>query len=90
MFHTDKGTEFIERKLKKFLIKGTYNIRFFTTHNETKAWFRKKKTVERFIRTLKGKMWKYFTAKNMLKYREILQKSVKSYNHSRHRSIETG
>ena len=32
-------------------------------------------------------MWKYFTAKNTLKYVDILQKLVKSYNHSRHRSI---
>jgi hypothetical protein len=43
--------------------------------------------VERFNRTLKTKMWKYFTANNMLKYVDILQKLVKSYNHSRHRSI---
>ena len=32
-------------------------------------------------------MWKYFTANNTLKYIGILQKLVKSYNHSRHRSI---
>ncbi len=80
MFHTDKGTEFINRKFQKFL--KEHNIRLFTTHNETKA-----SIVERFNRTLKGKMWKCFTAKNTLKYVDILQKLVKSYNHSRHRSI---
>ena len=32
-------------------------------------------------------MWKYFTAKNTLKYMDVLQKLVYSYNHSRHRSI---
>ena len=32
-------------------------------------------------------MWKYFTANNTLKYIDILQKLVKSYNSSRHRSI---
>ena len=32
-------------------------------------------------------MWKHFTANNTLKYVDILQKLVKSYNHSRHRSI---
>jgi hypothetical protein len=33
-------------------------------------------------------MWKYFTAKNTtLKYVDILQKLVKSDNHSRHRTI---
>ena len=50
----------------------------FTTHNETKA-----SIVERFNRTLKGKMWKCFTANNTLKYIDILQKLVKSYNSSR-------
>ena len=70
----------MNRKFQTFLKK--HNIRFFTTQNETKA-----SIVERFNRTLKTKMWKYFTAKNTLKYVDILQKLVKSYNHSRHRSI---
>ena len=82
-FHTDKGTEFMNRKFQTFLKK--HNIWFFTTQNETKA-----SIVERFNRTLKTKMWKYFTAKNTLKYLDILQKLVKSYNHSRHRSIGMG
>ena len=60
-FHTDKGTEFINRKFQTFLKK--HNIRFFTTQNETKV-----SIVERFNRTLKTKMWKYFTANNTLKY----------------------
>jgi hypothetical protein len=55
---------------------------FFATYNETKA-----SIVERFNCTLKTKMWKYFTTNNTLKYVDILQKLVKSYNHSRHRSI---
>jgi hypothetical protein len=79
-FHTDKGTEFMNRKFQAFLKK--HNIRVFTTQNETKA-----SIVERFNRTLKTKMWIYFTAKNTLKYVDILQKLVKSHNHSRHRSI---
>ena len=80
-FHSDKGTEFTNRLFQKYLKKN--NIRFFTTQNaETKA-----SIVERFNRTLKTKMWKYFTANNTLKYIDILQKLVKSYNHSRHRSI---
>ena len=35
MFHTDKGTEFTNKKFQKLL--KEHNIRFFTTHNETKA-----------------------------------------------------
>ena len=48
MFHTDKGTEFTNKQFQKLL--KEHNIRFFTTHNETKA-----SIVERFSRTLKGK-----------------------------------
>ena len=32
-------------------------------------------------------MWKYFTANSTLKYIDALQKLVRFYNHSRHRSI---
>ncbi|CAB3976655.1 uncharacterized transposon-derived [Paramuricea clavata] len=80
MFHIDKWTEFINRQFQTLLKK--HSVRFFTTYNETKA-----SIVERFNRTLKTKMWKYFTANNTLKYVDILQKLVKSYNRSRHRSI---
>ena len=78
--HSDKGTEFTNKLFQTFLKKK--KILFFTTYNETKA-----SIVERFNRTLKGKMWKYFTANNTLKYVDVLQKLVRSYNHSRHRSI---
>ena len=78
--HSDKGTEFTNKLFQSFL--KHKKITFFTTYNETKA-----SVVERFNRTLKGKMWKYFTANNTLKYIDVLQKLVRSYNHSRHRSI---
>ena len=78
--HADKGTEFTNRLFQKFL--KNKNILFFTTHNETKA-----SIVECFNRMQKGKMWKYFTANDTLKYTNVLQKLLYSYNHSRHRSI---
>ena len=54
---TDKGTEFLNRKFQAYLKKR--NIHFFVTHNaETKA-----SVVERFQRTLKQRMWRYFTYK---------------------------
>ena len=43
--------------------------------------------VERFNRTLKTCMWKYFTAKNTRVYIDILQDIVHGYNNSYHRSI---
>ena len=43
--------------------------------------------VERFNRTLKTRMWKYFTTKNTRVYIEILQDIVHGHNNSYHRSI---
>ena len=43
--------------------------------------------VERFNRTLKTKMWKYFTAKSTNRYVDVLQSLVDGYNSSHHRSI---
>ena len=43
--------------------------------------------VERFNRTLKPRMWKYFTSKNTLVYIDILLDIVHGYNNFYHRSI---
>jgi hypothetical protein len=78
---TDKGTEFLNRKVQTLLRER--NIHFFTTENpETKA-----SIVERFQRTLKGRMWKYFYRNKTLKYIDVLSKFVIAYNKSHHRSI---
>ena len=78
---TDAGTEFLNRPFQDFLKKN--DIEFFVTRSEMKA-----SVVERFNRTLKTKMWKYFTWKNTLRYVEILPDLMYSYNHSYHRSIK--
>ena len=55
----------------------------FATHNEeTKA-----SIVERFNRTLKTRMWRYFTNKQSVRYVDVLQDFVRSYNNSFHRTI---
>ena len=52
---TNKGTEFKNKDFQNFL--KSRKIHIFTTENpETKA-----SIVERFQRTLKSRMWKYFT-----------------------------
>ena len=43
--------------------------------------------VERFNRILKTRMWKYFTAKNIRVYIDILQDIAQGYHNSYHRSI---
>ena len=59
------------------------DVHFFTMYNdETKA-----SIVERFNRTLKTKMWKYFTHRETLKYMDVLPDMVESYNRTVHRSI---
>ncbi|GFW01825.1 uncharacterized transposon-derived protein F54H12.3 [Trichonephila clavipes] len=57
-------------------------VGFFTTNNKVNS-----SIVERFNRTLKTKMWKYFTEMNTKCYIDVLGKLVYSYNHTWHRSI---
>ncbi|KAI8484230.1 hypothetical protein Bbelb_380150 [Branchiostoma belcheri] len=79
---TDQGTEFLNRHFQTLL--KNEDIEFFTTFNaETKA-----SVVERFNRTLKTRMWKYFTANNTHRYIDVLDNLLDAYNHSYHRSIK--
>ena len=78
---TDKGLEFINRPTQELLKK--HNVHWFATENETKA-----QVVERFNRTLKSKMWKYFTENDTKKWIDILPALMKNYNSSYHRSIK--
>ena len=74
---TDKGSEFLNRALQKLL--KEYGVHHFATHNEeTKA-----SIVERFNRTLKTRMWRYFTKKQS----DVIQEFVRSYNNTFHRTI---
>ena len=78
---TDQGSEFLNRVFQKFLRDN--DIEFFTTNSGLKA-----SVVERFNRTFKNKMYKYFTYKNTLCYIDVLPQLVKSYNNTYHRSIK--
>ena len=78
---TDKGSEFFNRPLQRLL--KEYGVHHFATHNEeTKA-----SVVERFNRSLKTRMWRYFTKKQTIRYVDALQDFVRSYNDSYHRSM---
>ena len=79
---TDQGTEFTNKLFTQYL--ESQGIHFYTTSNEVKA-----SVVERFNRTLKGRMYKYFTHKNTLKYVDVLDELLRSYNGAFHRSIGT-
>ena len=79
---TDQGTEFLNRHFQALMKEE--DIELYNTFNETKA-----SIVEWLIRTLKTKMWRYFTAKKTMRYIDIFLDLVYSYNHSVHRSIKT-
>ena len=77
----DKGSELYNRSMKQWLEKN--DIEMYSTHNE-----RKSVVAERFIRTLKNKLYKYMTliSKNVCinkldgivnKYNNIFQRTIK-------------
>lgn len=78
---TDHGTEFYNKQFQQLM--GMYNIKHFSTSNETKA-----STVERFNRTFKTRMWRYLTSVNSRRYVDGVQDLVNAYNKSHHRSIK--
>ena len=64
---TDKDTDFFNRQLQKLL--KEHGVHHFTTHNEeTKA-----SIVERFNRTLRTRMWRYFTKTQSVRYVDVLR-----------------
>ena len=79
---TDASKEFYDQTFQTLM--KTQEIHQFSTHGDEKA-----SIVERFNRTLKSKLYRYFTAANTLKYVDILPKLVNQYNRTYHRSIKT-
>ena len=78
---SDKGGEFTGAVIQRFFREN--GVHFYVIHDEdTKA-----SIAERVQRTLKSKMWRYFTHQNTRRYVNILQDLVLSYNHTPHRSI---
>ena len=72
----DKGKEFYNKDVKD-------SIELYSTENEEKS-----SVVERWIRTMKEKMWKYFSAKSTNVYIDVLPDLVREYNNTRHSSIK--
>ena len=68
---TNKGTEFYNQQLKRV-----------PTANNATLYEEKSSVVERWNRTMKNIMWKYFTANNSQKYVDVLPCMVKKYNNT--------
>lgn len=79
--HTDKGREFVNGPFQSFLTRN--DIVFHKAVDPaTKA-----SICERYIRTMKSIMYRYFTYANVEKYLDVLESLVTLYNNRRHRSI---
>ena len=67
--------------MKSFLQNN--DIEMYSTHNEGKSFI-----AERFIRTLKNKMYKYMTSISKNVYIDILDDTGNKYNNQYHSRIE--
>ena len=77
----DKGSEFYNNSFKKRL--NDNDIEMYSIHNEGKSV-----VAERFIRTLKTKIYKYMTSVSKNVYIDKLDFIVDEYNSTNHRTIE--
>ena len=77
----DKGSEFYNAYFKKWLRDN--DIVMYSTHNEGKSV-----VAERFIRTLKCKIYKYMTSTSKNVYIDNLDDIVNEYNNTHHTTIK--
>ena len=77
----DQGTEFYNKPLKDFL--KINNIEMYSTCIEKKSV-----VAERFIRTLRNKIFKHMTAFSKNVYFEVLDDIVNKYNNAVHKTIK--
>ena len=78
----DKGSEFYDASLKKWLRDN--DIVMYSTNDEGKSV-----VAERFIRTLKSKIYKYMTSVSKNVYIDKLDDIVDEYNNTYHNTIKT-
>ena len=77
----DQGGEFYNHVLKKWL--SDNDIIMYSTYNEGKSV-----VAERFIRTLKNKLYKHMTASGKTVYYDVLDDIVNKYDNTKHSTIK--
>ena len=77
----DKGSEFYNNSFKKWLKDN--DIEMYSIHNEGKSV-----VAERFIRTLKTKIYKYMTSISKNVYIDKLDNIINECNNTYHRTIK--
>ena len=78
---SDRGQEFVNNKMKKFLSES--GIKLINPYTSTHAHF-----VERVQATLQTLIYKYITSKQKLQFYDKMQDFVKTYNNRKHRMIK--
>ena len=78
---TDKGSEFQNREVEKFL--KTKTVHHFFTQNEMKA-----NIGERAIKTIKSRISRYMTKHQTHRWIDVISKITQSYNSTYHRTIK--
>jgi hypothetical protein len=78
---TDAGKEFTNNTFQAYLAKK--DINYIRTYDPAI----KCAIIERFIRTIKGRLWSYFTHKSTYRYTDVLTKLASAYNNTYHRII---
>ena len=76
MVQSDKGKECLNAAFQSML--QSHGIHFYTSENDDL----KASVVERFNRTLKTKMYRYFTHANTRRYVDVLDDLLHSYNNT--------
>ena len=77
----DQGSEFYDKSFKDFL--KINNSEMYSTYNEGKSV-----VAERFIRTLKNKIFKHMTTIQENIYFDVLDDIVDKYNNTVHKTIK--
>ena len=81
MLQCDRVREFVNTKFQNLLKEKSIIFRLVRDLDVKAA------CIERFIRTLKTRLWRYFTYKRTTRYVDVLQKFVDSYNSTKHSTI---
>ena len=77
----DQGSGFYNHVFKRWL--SSNNIIMYSTYNEVTSV-----VAERFIRTLKNKLYKHMTATGKNVYYDVLDDIVNEYNNTKHNAIK--
>ena len=77
---TDDGTEFFNSHMNKLLKK--HKVKLFSVKSQFKA-----SLAERVIRTIKTRLWRYFTHQGSYQWVKVLPDLVASYNDTPHSSL---